>query len=76
MTERKGQHLFNEIAKKNKLTSWEVGIREIGMGKISYRTMPTNFLYVELHQILFNMTDSEFDEIMSSINISQKESTK
>ena len=64
MTERKGQHLFNEIAKRHKLTSWTVGIREIG-NTSSYRVVPSDFLYVELHQILFNMTDKEFDEIMN-----------
>lgn len=61
--ERKGQHLFNEIAKRHKLTSWQTSVREIGNDK-NYRSMPNEFLYVELHSILFNMTDKEFDDIM------------
>ena len=52
---RKGQHLFNEIAKRHQLTSWQVGIREMGNEK-SFKVIPTEFLYVELHSILFNMT--------------------
>lgn len=54
MTLRKGQHLFNEIAKQNilrehKCTDW---------------TYP----YYNLHQILFYMTDADFDKIMALHN--------
>lgn len=52
--ERKGQHLFNEIAKRYKLTdavSADGGV----------------YPYVNLHKILFYMTDKEFNEIMAEI---------
>lgn len=50
---RKGQHLFNEIAKAHELQDRKVGLE--------------NLPYVNLHRILFYMGDEEFDEIMARI---------
>jgi len=51
---RKGQHLFNEIAKVHDLESITLSDGTL---------MP----HVNLHKILFYMDDEEFDEIMESI---------
>ena len=55
--ERKGQHLFNGISKKHYLLTHE-GIDDEGE---KYKIH-----YVNLHDILFNMSDEEFNEIMES----------
>lgn len=58
-TERKGQHLFNEIANKRNLLNHKC---ENG---------DNIFPYYNLHQILFYMTDQEFDDIMSTLGDSR-----
>lgn len=55
---RKGQHLFNEIAKKHKLSDHQCKAED---GHIE------QYPYHNLHQVLFYMDDKEFDEIMESI---------
>ncbi len=50
---RKGQHLFNEIAKAHELQDL----------KVDGDVIP----YVNLHRILFYMEDKEFDEMMERI---------
>jgi len=53
MTLRKGQYLFNEIAKEHKLRDHKCPIdQEI-------------YTYYNLHQILFYMNDEEFDKMMN-----------
>ena len=54
---RKGQHLFNEIAKNHNLQDHKC------------KNDPTAdpIPYYNLHQILFYMDDKEFDKIMRSI---------
>jgi len=54
--ERKGQHLFNEISKKHELLSHQCTMNGSDM-----------FPYYNLHQILFYMTDKEFDKMMSTL---------
>ena len=66
MSERKGQHLFNGISKKHYLLEHQ-GIDDEGE---QYR-IP----YVNLHNILFNMPDEEFGEIMKSLEHQVKEYT-
>lgn len=53
---RKGQHLFNEIAKTHNLQN--VSITRNGQQEL--------YPYVNLHQILYYMSDDEFFKIMQS----------
>lgn len=64
---RKGQHLFNEIVKECQLDSAEHNMMiKNSMGNlIGSKTF--EYPYYNLHSILFNMTDVEFDRIMSKL---------
>ena len=57
---RKGQHLFNEITKRHELLSHQCSMKGTDM-----------FPYYNLHQIIFYMTDNEFDSIMTSLTDSE-----
>jgi len=59
LTLRKGQNLFNQIAKKYELKS-HVCHDENNI---------TQYPYYNLHQILFYMTDAEFIEMMETYKI-------
>ncbi len=56
MALRKGQHLFNEIARTNKLQD-----HKCTMNKDRLDLFP----YTNLHMILYYMDDKEFDSIMT-----------
>lgn len=66
-TIRKGQHLFNEIAKKHKLLSATHSMMiQNSNGNIT-DSKSFEYPYYNLHQILFYMDDKEFNEIMESL---------
>lgn len=60
---RKGQHLFNEIAKVYHLIDFQ-GVASDKEGNPIDDALVASLPYVNLHQILFNMSDSEFDDMM------------
>ena len=64
MGERKGQHLFNQISKKYQLNSASHTCLDEVHGPQTF-----DYPYYNLHQILFNLTDLEFDKIMESLKI-------
>ena len=56
MTLRKGQHLFNRIAETH-----ELGDHRCTMNGLDL------FPYYNLHQVLYYMSDEEFDSIMKGL---------
>ncbi len=67
MSLRKGQHLFNEIAKKHELISTSITIT-VHSAKEYPESKTQEFPYYNLHKILFYMTDKEFDSIMTKLS--------
>ena len=61
MTLRKGQHLFNEIAKSHVLRDHPCNMND-GLDV---------YPYYNLHQVLFYMDDIEFDRIMNTLQNSK-----
>lgn len=55
MTLRKGQAFFNALATKHKLSNHKC------------ESTGDLFPYYNLHQVLFYMTDKEFDEVMTLV---------
>ena len=58
MTLRKGQHLFNEIAKLHILDDHKCTMNKDRMDL---------FPYANLHMILYYISDNQFDEIMNTL---------
>lgn len=58
---RKGQHIFNSISKSHDLKT--LSIHDPFTGEVV-----DVFPYINFHQIIFYMTDKEFDEIMFNLN--------
>ena len=58
MAQRKGQWLFNKIAEKHTLLD-----HKCTMNKDRLDLFP----YCNLHQIIFYMSDKEFDDIMQGL---------